>query len=722
MTDLELWAGVECSVVRVHDTYVDELALTGHAARPDDLDRLAAIGVRSVRFPLLWERTAALQGTAPDWSFADERLARLRELGISPILGLVHHGSGPPHTDLLEDSFVTGLASFARAVAERYPWVTAYTPVNEPLTTARFSALYGHWYPHARSDAAFVRALLVQCRAVRAAMKAVREVVPSARLVQTEDLGTVFSTPRLAHQAEFENERRFLSLDLLGGRAGAAHVLRSWLLDVGATREELDDFERDPCPPDLIGLNRYVTSDRFLDERVAAYPPHVRGGNGREAYADVEAVRVRSEGIASHRQQLELLWSRYGLPLALTEVHLGCAPEEQIRWLYEAWNGAKAARARGVDVRAVTVWSAFGACDWDSLLTTPRGHYEPGMFDARGGVVRRTALVDVATDLAMTGTSSHPLLAAPGWWRRSERLLYPPRPPGRTPLDTSRPVLVTGAAGTLGAAILRVCRARGLAAVALERKRLDVADRDAVGEALDEHRPWAVVNAAGYVQVDAAETDPTTCMRINAEGAAVLAEASAKRGIRYATFSSDLVFDGEKGAPYVETDRPSPLNVYGESKALAERLVREVFPGAIVARTSAFFGPWDEANFVQRVLRELASGRRFLAASDILVSPTYVPDLADAVVTLLVDGAGGTWHLASPGAITWFELARAAAVRAGLDASEVVSCAGADLGFRAPRPAYGVLESERGRLMRPLGAALALFFDELRGEILAETG
>ncbi len=721
MSDLELWAGVECSVVRVRDRFVDQVELTGHASRPRDLDRLAALGVRAVRYPVLWERVQPSADRAPDWSFTDERLGRLRELGIRPIVGLVHHGSGPRFTSLLDESFVTGLADFARRVAERYPWVVDYTPVNEPLTTARFCALYGHWHPHARSDAAFVRALFVECRAIRAAMRAIRAVQPSARLVQTEDLGTTFSTRKLAYQARFDNNRRFASLDLLTGRMGPRHPLRGWLAWVGADEATLASFADDPCPPDIVGLNHYVTSDRFLDVRVGQYPAHLRGGNGIDAYADVEAVRVRGAGIPGHRALLELLWRRYRLPLAVTEVHLGCAPEEQIRWLAEAWTGAGDARESGADVRAVTLWSAFGASDWDSLLTETRGRYEPGAFDVRGGVVRPTALAQVAADLAARGASAHPLLGEPGWWRRVDRLLYGSF--GRTvcarPSRTRRPLLVTGAGGTLGRALARVAEARGLAVVALSRAELDVSDAARVKAALEAHRPWAVINTAGLVDVDRAEREPDACMRANAAGAAVLAEACARAGVRYATYSSDLVFDGKKRAPYVEHDVPAPLNVYGASKAAAERLVAEAHPRAVVVRTSAFFGPWDEASFVHRALHELRAGRRFLAAADVVVSPTYVPDLADATITLLVDGASGVWHLASPGAITWLDLARSAARLTGVATSGLVACAFAELGMPAARPAYGVLASERGALMRPLDEALAIFASEWSGGALA---
>jgi dTDP-4-dehydrorhamnose reductase len=426
MQGLELWAGAECSVVRVGDRYVDEVEQTGHGGRIDDLDRLAALGIRALRQPVLWERTAPRGPAEADWAWSDARMHRLRALGVRPIVGLVHHGSGPAHTSLLEASFAEGLEAFARAVAQRYPWAEAWTPINEPLTTARFACLYGQWYPHAREPREFVRALLVECDAIGRAMRAIREVNPRARLVQTEDFGAVFSTPLLAYQARFENERRFLSLDLLAGRVDANHPLRRWLVDVGGAGEaELDALVAAPCPPDVLGINYYVTSDRFLDERLDRYPPHTHGGNGRHAYADVEAVRVRARGILGHGAALRVLASRYGCPVALTEVHLGSTPDEQIRWLTEAWRGAMGACAEGVDVRAVTAWSAFGAYDWDSLLVCPRGRYEPGLFDARGPEPLPTELAGVARDLGRHGATAHPALAAEGWWRRPERLLYP---------------------------------------------------------------------------------------------------------------------------------------------------------------------------------------------------------------------------------------------------------------------------------------------------------
>ena len=134
------------------------------------------------------------------------------------------------------------------------------------------------------------------------------------------------------------------------------------------------------------------------------------------------------------------------------------------------------------------------------------------------------------------------------------------------------------------------------------------------------------------------------------------------------TFSSDLVFDGKSREPYRESDDVSPQNVYGHSKADAEKRVLDKLPNALVIRTSAFFGPWDEYNFVTLALRTLAGGKRFSAADDSVVSPTYVPDLVHASLDLLIDGEGSIWHLANSGATTWFDLARRAAQLSGLDA------------------------------------------------------
>lgn len=714
---LEMWGGIECTVSRVGEQTFDQLEWSGHAVRPGDLDLIAALGIRTLRYPVLWERIAPDPARDPDWTWPDERLGRLRALDIRPIVGLVHHGSGPRHTSLVDGGFALGLVRFARQVAERYPWVDHYTPVNEPLTTARFSGLYGHWYPHGRDGLTFARALLTQCRAVVLAMRAVRQVRPDARLVQTEDLGRATGTPALAYQVEFDNQRRWLSFDLLCGRVDRCHPLWCYFRYVGIDEAEVAWFLDNPCPPDVVGLNYYLTGERYLDDRLERYPAYCHGGNGRHRYADVETVRACPEGLAGAAVLLGEAWQRYGLPLAVTEAHLGCTREEQMRWLLEVWQGAKAARRGGADVRAVTVWSMLGAYDWDSLLTQPRGHYEPGAFDVRSGRPRPTALAALVRDLAAGHEPDQPVLSSPGWWQRPERLLYGDRPvavPESPPAIggravEARPVLIAGASGVLGRAFSTICWLRGVPHLMLGRRDLDITDGAAVAEAVDRIRPWAVFNAAGYVHVDAAEREPDVCHRDNVLGPAILAEVCRGRRLALLTVSSDLVFDGSRTAPYRESDAVAPLSVYGRAKAEAERRVRALHPGALVVRSSAFFGPWDEGNFVTRALRALRHGQRFFAAAE-TVSPTYVPDLAHACLDLLIDGADGVWHLATPGAVTRAELARLAARRAGLDESAVEVRPGELLGRSAPRPRYSVLGSERGLLLQPLADALECYF------------
>ena len=124
-------------------------------------------------------------------------MEELNRKDMVPVVGLLHHGSGPRQTDLLDPDFPGKLAAYALQVAERYPSVVQYTPVNEPNTTSRFACLYGHWYPHHRSMESYIRALVNQIKATVLSMQAIRTVQPLAELVYTEDGGGIFSTPAM---------------------------------------------------------------------------------------------------------------------------------------------------------------------------------------------------------------------------------------------------------------------------------------------------------------------------------------------------------------------------------------------------------------------------------------------------------------------------------------------------------------------------------------------
>lgn len=432
---LDVWGGVECTVSRVGDGYVDQLELTGHAHRDSDIDLIAALGVRAVRYPVLWERTAPDGIASASWTWSDTRLRQLRAHGITPIIGLVHHGSGPRDTSLLDPDFPVKLAAYARAVAERYPWMEWVTPVNEPLTTARFSGLYGHWYPHEHDDRAFVRMLLNECLAVRAAMRAVREIAPHARLVQTEDLAHTHAAPALAYQAAFENDRRWLTWDLLCGRVDRAHPLRRYLLDAGAPERELASLCDEPCPPDIIGVDYYVTSERYLDDALDAYPPSCHGGNGRHRYVDSEAARACPEQRLGAAALIAETWDRYHIPIVITEAFLSCDDcAERVRWFGELWSAAIEARDVGCDVRAITAWALFGVHGWNELATHGHGRYDAGAFDVRDGVAHETPLAATIREFARHGWCDDPVLDAAGWWHPAS-----PCPPALAAFDMSHP-------------------------------------------------------------------------------------------------------------------------------------------------------------------------------------------------------------------------------------------------------------------------------------------
>jgi dTDP-4-dehydrorhamnose reductase len=714
-----LWGGLECTVNRVRDRYFSQLDRNGHAARMQDLERFASLGIRALRYPVLWERTAPNGLAEADWTWPDERLPALRALGVTPIVGLLHHGSGPRHTSLVDPAFAEQLAGFAGAVAARYPWVEYYTPVNEPLTTARFSGLAGVWYPHGREDRIFVQALLNQCRATVLAMRAIRQVNPDAKLVQTDDLSKTYATPEMQPLADFFNARRWLSWDLLCGKVDRKHPLWDYLAGTGVDVGEIDWLHDNPCPPDIIGVNYYATSERWLDHRVERYAPQYRHTYLDYVHADIETARVLATPTPGIGPLLREVWERYGLPVAVTEAHIDARREDHLRWLLEIWNAANQERARGADIRAVTVWALLGSYDWNCLVTENKGYYEPGPYDVRGEQPRPTAVAAMMRELATGRPLSHPVLQGQGWWRRPGRFLARPVAAPALVIDlsafreqrqatTPQPILITGATGTLGSAFARLCEQRNLACHVVTRAEMDMADPASVEAAFARYRPWAVINAGGYVKVDEAENDAARCFRDNTMAPTILALACVQHAVQFMTFSSDLVFDGTRGTAYVESDPTAPLGIYGASKASAEQRVRDADPDALIIRTSAFFGPWDEHNFVTQALDAVENGQAFAAASDITVTPTYVPDLVNTCLDLLVDKEKGLWHVTNATPVTWAELAAMAAQAAGADATLVQARPAAQLasGPGARRPRCSALASERAALLPPLADAL----------------
>lgn len=722
---IPIWGGVECTVNRIGNHYSNQLTRNGHFFRHNDFELIARLGIKTLRYPIIWELVAPRGLPTADWSWVDERMAIMKRLEITPIAGLLHHGSGPAFTSLLDPDFAEKFTAYAVAVAQRYPWLEFFTPVNEPLTTARFSCLYGHWYPHARHMYAFARALVNQMKATVMAMREIRRIIPNAKLIQTEDLGKCHGTAKLHYQCHVENERRWASLDLLTGKAGTNEFINKFFKKYDSIRNDLEFFTENVCAPDLVGINHYITSERYLDHRMERHPKWSWGSNGLDHYADVDVVRADVHARAGHHVLLKEVSERYQLPIALTEVHMGATRDEQLRWFKEAYDAAVRLRNEGTDIRAVTAWSMFGAYDWDSLLTRRNNHYEAGVFDVSSGVPRPTALAHLITKLINGETPHQHVLSSDGWWKNAgsvnvslgkkqeERQLSTVQEiSSALPSPTPKPILITGATGTLGQAFAKICKIRNLSYVHVGRKEMDIADYESVNSILKAYEPWAVINAAGFVRVDEAETNPGLCLRENTEGAGRLAAACLRHDAKYLTFSSDLIFNGCTSSPYLEHDTPAPISVYGISKYLAEFRVKNANPSSLIIRTSSFFGPWDKHNFLADLLENLSNGKQFETCSDLIMSPTYVPDLVNACLDLLIDDEKGTWHIAHPCAVSWHQFALTAAEIAGYKTALVRSIPSRNLRYKAPRPAFSALGSSRGLLMPTLESGISRFFTE----------
>jgi dTDP-4-dehydrorhamnose reductase len=246
-------------------------------------------------------------------------------------------------------------------------------------------------------------------------------------------------------------------------------------------------------------------------------------------------------------------------------------------------------------------------------------------------------------------------------------------------VELSRGVLVTGAAGQLGAALCE--EFADVRAACLTRADWDVTlppppsipDGD------------LVLHAAAWTDVDGAEANPQEAAAVNVGGT----QHAAELGMPVVVLSTDYVFDGAKREPYVESDAPNPLSVYGRTKLQAEAVAGNA---AWIVRTSWLFG-WTSTNFVRTMLRLGAEREEVAVVADQRGSPTYAGHLATAVREL-IELPPGLWHLAADGDCTWAELAEAIFEDAGLDC-RVRPITTAELGRPAPRPAYSVLRSER---------------------------
>jgi len=254
-------------------------------------------------------------------------------------------------------------------------------------------------------------------------------------------------------------------------------------------------------------------------------------------------------------------------------------------------------------------------------------------------------------------------------------------------------ILVTGAGGMLGRDVMLAAGNAGHQVVGYGHAELDIAAADAVGAKVEGERPGVVINCAAWTDVDGAEEAEEEATRINGAGAGNVAAAAASVGASVVYVGSDYVFDGSKGAPYVETDQTAPLSAYGRSKLAGEEATRAANKRHFIVRSAWLFGSGGH-NFVETMLRLAADHGEVLVVRDQVGSPTYTWHLAYGIVRLIEGVEFGIHHMAAAGACSWYEFAREIFEQANVEC-KVMSATTEMLGRPAPRPAYSALTSQR---------------------------
>jgi dTDP-4-dehydrorhamnose reductase len=254
-------------------------------------------------------------------------------------------------------------------------------------------------------------------------------------------------------------------------------------------------------------------------------------------------------------------------------------------------------------------------------------------------------------------------------------------------------VLVTGAGGMLGRDVALAAANAGHEVIALARTDLDVTDATAVSARLERDRPGAVINCAAWTDVDGAEGAESEAGKVNGEGAGHVAAAAAGVGAKAVYVSSDYVFDGTKGSPYLETDQTGPISAYGRTKLAGEEATAAACREHFVVRSSWLFGIGG-SNFVETMLRLAADHGEVLVVRDQVGSPTYTWHLAYGLVRLIDGSAYGIHHMAAAGQCSWYEFAGEIFEQSECEC-KVLSATTDMLGRPAPRPPFSALASER---------------------------
>ena len=344
----------------------DGMELSAHYDHwPEDFELVKGLGIRFLRYgPPLY---STWRGPGRyDWRFADQTFGRLRQLKIHPIVDLCHFGLPDWLGDFQNPDFPGQFAHYARAFARRFDWVRLYTPVNEIFIAAEFSAKRGWWNERLKSDKGFVTALKHLAKANVLAEEAILELQRDASFVQSESTSYYHQAGPVAHAAAyFQNQRRFLSLDLNYGNDVSA-VMYEYLLDHGMTRAEYHwfmDHGKTLTPHCIMGNDYYPTNEHL-----------VRGDDQIEPAGEIFGYYV-----ITHQY-----FERYQLPVMHTETNLKKDEHAARDWLGKEWQNVVRLKADGVPIIGFTWYSLIDQTDWDVGLREIRDRTNPcGLYDKR---------------------------------------------------------------------------------------------------------------------------------------------------------------------------------------------------------------------------------------------------------------------------------------------------------------------------------------------------
>jgi dTDP-4-dehydrorhamnose reductase len=275
-------------------------------------------------------------------------------------------------------------------------------------------------------------------------------------------------------------------------------------------------------------------------------------------------------------------------------------------------------------------------------------------------------------------------------------------------------LFVTGWTGLLGASLVPALRGQGHLVEGCDVTDAEIDDADYLRRRLEALRPEAVFHLAAWTEVDRAESEPESAERVNVGGTRAVAAEAERVGAAVWLLSTDYVFDGSQRSPYREEDAPAPLGVYARTKRGAEASVAERSRDWAIVRSAWLFGPGGR-NFVDTILDRLERGETVRVVDDQRGSPTYAPDLARGIASLVAAQARGIVHLVNAGDATWFDLAREAAHRAGFSTDRVQPSTTEAVGRPAPRPPYSVLDA--GLARRRYGVSLRSWREALADHV-----